>query len=64
MLGQITLDGMPEQTLLRPPDGKPPDGNHMVRTPDGWRIERLIQHVGWEQGNTGAVGEAAERNKH
>jgi hypothetical protein len=20
--------------------------NHMLRTPDGWRIERLIQHVG------------------
>ena len=21
--------------------------NHMLRTPDGWRIERLIQHVTW-----------------
>jgi len=21
--------------------------NHMVRTSDGWRIERLIQHVSW-----------------
>ena len=36
--------------------------NHVVRTPDGWRIERLIQHVGWQEGNTGAVAEAAQRN--
>jgi hypothetical protein len=21
--------------------------NHMLRTADGWRIERLVQHVGW-----------------
>jgi hypothetical protein len=21
--------------------------NDMLRTPDGWRIERLIQHVSW-----------------
>jgi SnoaL-like domain len=23
--------------------------NHMVRTADGWRIERLIQHVSWRE---------------
>jgi SnoaL-like domain len=23
--------------------------NHMVRTADGWRIERLIQHIGWRE---------------
>jgi hypothetical protein len=37
--------------------------NHVVRTPDGWRIERLIQHVGWQEGNTGAVAEAATRSR-
>jgi hypothetical protein len=37
--------------------------NHMVRTPDGWRIERLIQHVGWQHGNTNAVSEAAARGQ-
>jgi hypothetical protein len=21
--------------------------NYMVRTPDGWRIERLVQHISW-----------------
>jgi hypothetical protein len=21
--------------------------NHMLRTTDGWRIERLVQHVSW-----------------
>jgi hypothetical protein len=36
--------------------------NHVVRTPSGWRIERLIQHVGWQEGNTSAVAEAAKRN--
>jgi hypothetical protein len=24
--------------------------NHMLRTPEGWRIERLIQHVSWRGG--------------
>ncbi|MGH3167539.1 MAG: nuclear transport factor 2 family protein [Trebonia sp.] len=33
--------------------------NHVVRTPGGWRIERLIQHVGWQEGSTRAVPEAA-----
>ena len=37
--------------------------SHMARTPEGWRIERLIQHVGWEEGNTGAVAEAAQRTR-
>lgn len=37
--------------------------NHVVRTSDGWRIERLIQHVGWQEGNTSAVAEAAQRNR-
>jgi hypothetical protein len=37
--------------------------NHVARTPEGWRIERLIQHVSWQDGNTGAVAEAAERSK-
>jgi ketosteroid isomerase-like protein len=25
--------------------------NHMLRTSDGWRIESLIQHVSWSEGN-------------
>ena len=29
--------------------------NHMLRTADGWRIERIIQHRSWEYGNTSAV---------
>ena len=37
--------------------------NHMLRTPDGWRIERLRQHVGWQEGNTNAVAEAAVRGQ-
>ncbi|MGH8992019.1 MAG: nuclear transport factor 2 family protein [Acidimicrobiia bacterium] len=24
--------------------------NHMLRTSDGWRIERLVQHVSWREG--------------
>ena len=35
--------------------------NHMLRTPDGWRIERIIQHRSWEYGNTSAVTEAIAR---
>jgi hypothetical protein len=35
--------------------------NHMLRTPDGWRIERLIQHRSWEYGNKHAVAEAIAR---
>jgi hypothetical protein len=36
--------------------------NHMLRTSDGWRIERLIQHVGWSDGNQNAVTEATARS--
>ncbi|MDR7274576.1 nuclear transport factor 2 family protein [Catenuloplanes atrovinosus] len=25
--------------------------NHLVRTAGGWRIERLVQHVSWPEGN-------------
>jgi hypothetical protein len=35
--------------------------NHMRRTGDGWRIERLVQHVSWLQGNENAVAEARDR---
>lgn len=35
--------------------------SHMVRGDVGWRIERLIQHVWWVQGNTGAPALAAAR---
>lgn len=34
---------------------------HLRRVPEGWRIEKLIQHPSWEEGNTGAVEEARER---
>ncbi|MDQ1423919.1 MAG: hypothetical protein QOD72_1417 [Acidimicrobiaceae bacterium] len=27
--------------------------NHMLRTADGWRIERLIQHVSWRESRQG-----------
>jgi hypothetical protein len=37
--------------------------NHMLRTPDGWRIERIIQRRGWEYGNTSAVAEAIARTQ-
>ncbi|MFG1705106.1 hypothetical protein ACFLIM_18105 [Nonomuraea sp. M3C6] len=36
---------------------------HMLRTPDGWRIERMIQHVGWSDGNNNAVAEAVARTR-
>jgi hypothetical protein len=35
----------------------------MRRTADGWRIERIIQHRSWEEGNTGAVAEAIARSQ-
>ena len=37
--------------------------NHMLRTADGWRIERIIQHRSWEYGNTRAVAEATARSQ-
>ncbi len=37
--------------------------NHMLRTPEGWRIERIIQHRSWEYGNTSAVNEALARSQ-
>ena len=30
--------------------------NHMLRTPDGWRIESLTQHVSWTEGNMNLFG--------
>jgi hypothetical protein len=35
--------------------------NHMLRTPAGWRIERIVQYVSWQEGNTNAVTEATAR---
>jgi hypothetical protein len=35
--------------------------NHMVRTDDGWKIERLVQHVSWLDGNTDAPAQAMAR---
>ena len=37
--------------------------NHMLRTADGWRIERIIQHRSWEYGNKNAVAEAIARSE-
>jgi hypothetical protein len=37
--------------------------NHMLRTAEGWRIERIIQHRSWEYGNTHAVTEAIARSQ-
>jgi hypothetical protein len=34
---------------------------HMLRTAGGWRIESLIQHVSWAEGNKNAPMEAAAR---
>ena len=35
--------------------------DHLVRTSDGWRIERIDSRQRWEDGNTTAVTEAIER---
>jgi hypothetical protein len=37
--------------------------NHMLRTPAGWRIERIVQYVSWQEGNLNAVTEATTRLK-
>jgi hypothetical protein len=37
--------------------------NRMRRTPDGWRIESLTQHVGWSDGNRNALTEAMARSQ-
>jgi ketosteroid isomerase-like protein len=37
--------------------------NYLRRTAQGWRIERIVQHRSWEDGNTNAVAEAAERRR-
>jgi ketosteroid isomerase-like protein len=33
--------------------------NHLVRTPEGWKITRLVQHVSWLEGNQRALQEGA-----
>jgi hypothetical protein len=35
----------------------------MLRTADGWRIERIFPHRSWEYGNKNAVAEAMARFK-
>ncbi|WP_424950514.1 nuclear transport factor 2 family protein [Deinococcus sp.] len=35
--------------------------NQMRRTAEGWKIERLVQHVSWLEGNTDAPMEAMAR---
>ena len=35
--------------------------NHMLRTAEGWRIQRIVQHVFWQEGNLTAVAESAAR---
>ena len=35
--------------------------NHMLRTAQGWKIERLTQHVNWVEGNKNAPLEAMAR---
>ena len=35
--------------------------NHMVRTDEGWKIERLVQHISWLEGNTDAPNQAMAR---
>jgi hypothetical protein len=33
--------------------------NYLVRTPEGWKIASLTQHVGWLEGNQNALQGAA-----
>jgi hypothetical protein len=37
--------------------------NHMLRTADGWRIERIVQHPSWSDGNGRVVAEAIARSQ-
>lgn len=37
--------------------------NHMLRTSNGWRIERILQHRSWEYGNRNAVTKAIARSR-
>jgi hypothetical protein len=37
--------------------------SHLLRTADGWRIERLTQHVSWSEGNGNALAEARARSR-
>ena len=36
--------------------------NVMRRTPHGWKIERLVQHISWLEGNTDAPNQAMARS--
>ena len=35
--------------------------NSMLRTPGGWRIERVVQHLSWSEGNLDLPAQAAAR---
>ena len=35
--------------------------NHVVRTRDGWKIEKLVQHLSWPEGNADLPAQAAAR---
>jgi len=35
--------------------------SQLLRTPDGWRIEILVQQVGWQEGNLNALTESRAR---
>jgi hypothetical protein len=37
--------------------------NHMLRTAEGWRIERLTQHASWSDGNQNALTESTARSR-
>jgi hypothetical protein len=59
MYAQHLLEGSPngDYYLLR--------GSYthqMVRTPGGWRIEHIVQHRSWSDGNSDAVAEAIARS--
>ena len=35
--------------------------NHVVRARDGWKIEKLVQHLSWPEGNADLPAQAAAR---